>query len=65
MVSFEWPHHRISSTDSNVGTTSQDPSLTLELKGLFKKHATQTVDFVDTETELKRKIEREYTDTRS
>ena len=29
------------------------------------KHATQTIDFVDTETELKWKIDREYTDTTS
>ena len=64
MVSFEWSHYRNSSTDSNVRTTSQDPSFTLEVKG-FESKATQTIDFVDTETELKWKIDREYTDTTS
>ena len=33
-LSFEWSHHRISSIDSNVIVTLQNPSNTLAVKGL-------------------------------
>ena len=33
-VSFEWFHHRISSTDSKVRSTLETQSLTLAMKGL-------------------------------
>jgi len=33
-VSFEWFHHRISSTDSKVRTTLETQSLTRAMKGL-------------------------------
>ena len=43
-VSFEWSHHRISFTDSNVGTTlhvsiidSGSERIRSALKGMFKK----------------------------
>jgi len=41
-VSFEWSHHRISSTDSEVRITLMSPELTLGVKATDKRKWTES-----------------------